>query len=349
MGNAGVTPEIAAQSERYAALLAEARAFCTDGCTVALLAGGTSAERDISLASGDGAEGALREAGFVVRRFDPAEAQDMDALRAATAAHEVDVAFLCLHGKGGEDGTIQAELEAMGLPYTGSGVEASRIAIDKNSTKGAYRRDNLPTAPWVYLSEPVIASARERGIFATLCKNTTHMLGQHVVVKAVEQGSTQGLYLVECAEDITACIEQALAFDRSVIVEKFVAGDEYTVAVVGNDEPCALPVIRIVPKGGFYDFDAKYSPGGSEHLCPAPISAELTAVLMEHAVAAHKALGCRGMSRTDFIVDAKGEPWILETNTIPGMTKTSLLPDAARVAGLSFAELCTLLVKLALE
>lgn len=333
----------------YDALIDEAQGFSTAGIRVALLAGGTSAEREISLLSGNGAEKALVDAGFSVQRFDPANESDMAALKAAAAAHDVDVAFLCLHGKGGEDGTIQATLEEIGLPYTGSGVEASRCAIDKNVAKCAYKRDHLPTSPWFYLEKTAVENARAHNVFHMVCGKITELLGEHVVVKAVEQGSTQGLYIAHHADDLGECIDNALQFDDSVVVEKFIAGQEFTVAVAGNDNPVALPIIKIVPRSGFYDFEAKYAPGGSKHLCPAPISPELTERIMGLAVDAHRALGCRGMSRTDFIVDASDKPWILETNTIPGMTQTSLLPDAARVAGLSFSELCTLLVKWALE
>ena len=308
-----------------------------ESCPVALLAGGTSAEREISLASGDGAEAALREAGFPVTRFDPASEEDMAALKEGAAKGEFAVVFLCLHGKGGEDGTIQATLEEMGLRYTGSGVEASEIAIDKNCAKCAYKRDGLPTSPWVFLEGSTVERARERGVLGMVLGKATELLGNHVVVKAIEQGSTQGLFISEDPSDL------------DVIIEKFIAGPEFTVAVLGNDDARALPVIQIVPKSGFYDFEAKYAPGGSKHLCPAPISDELTAKLQELAVAAHRAIGCRGVSRTDFIVDEDGQPWILETNTIPGMTKTSLLPDAARVAGMSFPQMCAELVRLALE
>ena len=323
--------------------------FVPNTCHVALLAGGTSAEREISLSSGDGAEVALREAGFPVTRFDPAKPEDMDALAQAAAAGEVQVAFICLHGKGGEDGTIQATLEAMGLPYTGSGVEASRAAMDKNSAKDKYAENHLPTAIWIHMEGDTIRLAQERNVLPAVAEKAAGILGLPCVVKAVNQGSTQGLYIVKDAAELAGAMLEALTFDDSIILEKFVPGREFTVAVLGNDDPEALPVIQIVPKNAFYDFEAKYAPGGSQHLCPAPIPDELTARLKDLAVSAHKALGCRGMSRTDFIVDGDGEAWILETNTIPGMTKTSLLPDAARVAGMSFAELCTRLVRLALE
>lgn len=326
-----------------------AEPFVPEICRVALLAGGTSAEREISIASGDGAEAALRESGFPVTRFDPASEADMEALAAGAAAGEFDVAFLCLHGKGGEDGTIQAKLEEMGLRYTGSGVDASQIAIDKNCAKCAYKRDHLPTPPWVYLEARTVEHARERGVLDMVLGKATELLGERTVVKAVNQGSTQGLFISDSPDDLGRCIDEALEFDSSVIVERYIAGDEFTVAVLGNAIPTALPVIEIVPKSGFYDFEAKYAPGGSKHLCPAPISDELTDRIQKLAIAAHQSIGCRGMSRTDFIVDANGKPWILETNTIPGMTKTSLLPDAARVAGMDFPALCTRIVQLALE
>ena len=341
--------DTAAVTQRYADLAAAARSFSPEGVTVALLAGGTSEEREISLFSGNGAEAALKEAGFAVRRYDPALPEDMDALASAAAAHEVQVAFICLHGKGGEDGTIQETLEGLGLPYTGSGVEASRIAIDKNTAKCAYKREKLPTAAWVYLEQGPYRTAQERGVAGMVLAKATELLGERTVVKAVEQGSTQGLYMSKTPADLGKCIEDAFAYDNAVVIEQYIEGEEYTVAVVGNDDPRALPVIKIALPGEFYDFEAKYAPGGAVHLCPAPAPEKLTDRLSELAVLAHRAIGCRGMSRTDFIVDADGNPWILETNTIPGMTKTSLLPDAARVAGLSFAELCTLLVMWALE
>lgn len=318
-------------------------------CPVALLAGGSSAERPISLASGDGAQAALEEAGFPVTRFDPSVPEDMEALKAGAADGTYKVAFLCLHGKGGEDGTIQAELEAMGLPYTGSGVDASRIAINKNGTKEVYKYAELRTAPWTSFDAKQIQTAKEMGVLEVLFKKAQFVLGEKTVVKAVQQGSSQGLAIAETPADLPKYVDELLQYDGEVIIEKFIPGTEFTVAVLGNDNPEALPVIEIVPAAGFYDFDSKYAPGGSKHLCPAPISDVLAAGLQAYAVEAHKTIGCRGMSRTDFIVDQDEVPWLLETNTIPGMTKTSLLPDAARVAGISFPELCTMLIQFALE
>ena len=327
----------------------QAAAIDPSTCRVVLLSGGTSEERPISLASGDGAEGALREAGFPVVRLDPASEEDMAALAAGAAAGAFDVAFLTLHGKGGEDGVIQAHLESLGLPYTGSGVEASRLAIDKHAAKMAYVKKDLNTSPWVHFTSEQIARAQEMDAVEKLLDGVAHFVGEKTVVKAVEQGSSEGLYICSTRDELREAMLKALEFDGSIIIEKFIAGDEFTVAVLGNEEPEALPVIQIVPRNGFYDYESKYAPGGSEHLCPAPVSEELTAALQANAVAAHQALGCRGMSRTDFIVDADGELWILETNTIPGMTKTSLLPDAARVAGMPFPELCVKIIGFALK
>ena len=158
-----------------------------------------------------------------------------------------------------------------------------------------------------------------------------------------------GLYIVENVEGLRDALEKAFSLDDDVLVEQFVAGSEYTVSVVGNSDPAALPIIQILPANDFYDFESKYAPGGSRHICPAPLTEEQTAAMQAIAESAHEAFGCRGVSRTDFIMDEQGSMWALETNTLPGMTATSLLPDAARVMGVSFPELCTQLVELALE
>lgn len=304
-------------------------------CNVAVLYGGTSGEREVSLSSGTAVGSALKEAGFNVTMLDPAEKSDLLSLMEDT----YDVAFLCLHGKGGEDGTMQGFLETIGLPYTGSGVCASALAMSKCKAKQMYRAAGLPTLPSVTLkaNEPysvdyVIAE-----------------LGDHCVIKASEEGSSIGLYIAEGKEAISEAIKDAFAHDSEVLVEKFCKGRELTVGVIGNESPQALPIIEIVPRNDFYDYDAKYSPGGSEHICPAVIDEETTAAIKKCAEEAHKALGCRGESRTDFLLEENGSFWMLETNTLPGMTETSLLPDAASKIGLSYVDLCTELVKLALS
>lgn len=304
-------------------------------CKVALLAGGTSGEREISLASGEGARGALEEAGFEVVWIDPSDKGDLKRL----IEEHFDVAFLCLHGKMGEDGTMQGMLELLGIPYTCSGVLASATAMDKAKSKVFYELAGVPTPPSVSLK--LGESYDVEAVKATV--------GIPCVVKPVTEGSALGVEIVEDAADLEAAIERTFAIDPLVIIERFVDGTEVTVAVIGNDKPQALPVIEIVPRGEFYDFDSKYAPGGSQHIIPARIDDAVTAKVQDYAARAHRALGCSGVSRTDFIIDGAGEPWVLETNTIPGMTATSLLPDAARAAGMTFPELCTKLIEFALE
>ncbi len=301
---------------------------------VVLIAGGKSGERDISLASGDGAYQALCEAGFIVERVDPAEKQDLIKL----VSQEFDVAFLALHGKYGEDGTMQGMLEILGIPYIGPGVWSSATAMDKAKAKVYYDRCNIPTPSSFTLFSKDEKSAKE----------IAQEVGTDCVIKAATEGSALGVYICHSLEDIQNALEQVFTIDKKALVEKFVSGNEYTVAVIGNEDAKALPVIKIVPVNEFYDFESKYAEGGSQHICPAPLSEEDTAKAQGLAVAAHKALECRGVSRTDLIQDASGQFWVLETNTIPGMTATSLLPDAARVAGITFPELCTQLIELAL-
>lgn len=312
-----------------------ADAFNPAQCKVALLCGGRSDEREISLKSGEGALAALTEAGFPVKVLDPAKKEDLVTL----ISGDFDVAFLCMHGKYGEDGTLQGLLEMIDLPYTGSGVWSSALSMNKARTKLFYEHAGVPTPPQVWLRK-----GDEVDIDAIVAK-----IGTHCVIKAASGGSSVGIYMATTPEEIEKDIAAAFEIDNDVIIEKFITGDEFTIAVIGNKEPMALPVIKIVPKAGFYDFESKYAPGGSEHLCPAPISEELTARLKALAVAAHKALECSGVSRTDFIVDVEGGCWALETNSLPGMTKTSLLPDAARIEGIPFPELCTMLIQFALE
>jgi len=304
-------------------------------CKVALLAGGTSGEREVSLASGRGAKAALEEAGFPVTVLDPANKKDQVAL----INGEFDVAFLALHGKHGEDGTIQGFLEIAGVPYIGSDVLSSALAIDKVQSKVFYDAAQIRTPQSVALTEfpqkPLTEILRE--------------VGTQCVVKPATEGSALGVFIVSSEEELKQALIEVLKMDKKVLVETYVSGTELTVAVLGNEEPYALPVIEIIPVNEFYDYEAKYAPGGSRHLCPAPIAETVTKEVQDMAIAAHQVLGCSGVSRSDFIVDDQGKPWILETNTIPGMTETSLLPDAGRAANIEFPELCKLLVEYALE
>ena len=301
---------------------------------VVLIAGGRSGEREISLASGEGAYQALGEAGFVVDRVDPAKREDLLKL----VANDYDVAFLTLHGKYGEDGTMQGMLEILGIPYIGPGVWSSATAIDKPKAKVYYDRNNIPT-PFSF----VLSSSHEK-----TAEDIASELGVDCVIKAATEGSALGVYICHSLADIQKALEEVFTIDTKALVEAFIEGDEFTVAVLGNEEAEALPVIKIIPVNEFYDFESKYSEGGSQHLCPAPLSVDETREAQRLAVEAHKALECRGVSRTDLIRDKNGQFWVLETNTIPGMTATSLLPDAAKAAGFSFPELCVTLITYAL-
>lgn len=308
--------------------------FDPTACKVAVLRGGTSEERKVSLASGESVAAALKTVGFQVTVLDPAEKQDLIDL----IENDYDVAFLALHGRGGEDGTIQGFLETIGLPYTGSGVYASALAMSKCKAKECYKAAGLPTLPSVTLSKGEGYSVDD----------IVNALGDHCVIKAAKEGSSIGLYIAEGADAIADAIVKAFEHDDQVLVEKFCKGRELTVGVIGNDDPTALPIIEIVPRNEFYDYDAKYSPGGSSHICPAEIDEETAAGIRSCAERAHKAIGCRGESRTDFLLEENGDYWMLETNTLPGMTSTSLLPDAASKTGLSYENLCKKLIELAL-
>ena len=303
--------------------------------SVALLSGGKSHEREISLASGAATKGALENLGFSVQTLDPANKGDLAKL----VNGNFDVAFLCLHGKYGEDGTVQGLLETIGLPYTGSGVWASATAINKANSKIFYERNNIPTPQSIKLNSPNNINV----------SNIVNKLGNNVVVKAATEGSAIGVFIVQGAAEIEGALNKAFEVDSEVLVESYITGREFTIAVLGNSNAQALPIIEIIPKSSFYDYESKYAKGGSKHVCPAEIDDSLARAMQNAAVAAHKALGCAGVSRTDFILDAENNFWVLETNTIPGMTETSLLPDAAKAAGISFEQLCLKLIEFALQ
>ena len=303
---------------------------------VALLAGGKSTERPISLKSAEGAKEALEQAGYQVDQIDPADNEQLKKL----VDGKYDVAFLVLHGKGGEDGTIQGFLETIGLPYTGSGIWSCATALDKTKAKFYYIKEGIPTpeALTVSLSDDYNLD------------DIVLELGEKCAVKAATEGSSIGVYIAKGKEAIGQAIKDALNIDKSVLIERYVAGNEYTVAVIDTDEgPEALPIIQIIPRAESYDFDSKYAPGGSEHICPAELPEDKAKEMQEYAIRAHKCLECKGISRNDFLMDEEGGLWILESNLLPGMTATSLVPDAAKAAGIPFPELCTTLIKEALS
>ena len=303
---------------------------------LALIAGGVSAEREVSLRGAAGVEQALNRDRYEVVRYDPAT----DLARIAADAANIDAAFILLHGVHGEDGTIQGFLDLLGIPYQGAGVLGSALAMDKNLAKVMYRLAGLPVAPWVMV-EP--GDLRDSGRIESAVRLPC-------VVKPVRQGSSIGMSIVRTRDQLPAALELALRHDGEVMVEAFLKGRELTAGVLGNSELTALPLIEIIPDSrfDFFNYEAKYQPGATREVCPAPVSETVRARAQDYAVRAHRSLQLRGYSRTDMILVGE-ELYLLETNTIPGMTPTSLLPQAAAEAGLPFAALLDRLIELALE
>jgi len=285
--------------------------------------GGRSAERSISFLTGKAIFASLKRQGFTAVAIDAAR-----PLPEALKKNKIDFAYLALHGTGGEDGCVQGLLEWLRIPYTGSGVFASAAAMDKKASKRLFDAAKLPTAPWYALDQPDGMGSR---------------LGYPVVVKPASQGSAVGVSIVKKANDWPAALKNAFRYDGTAIVERLLRGPEITIGILGRR---ALPIIEILPQHHrpFYDFHAKYAPGGSRHILPARISAAQARRATELAQAACQILGIRAVARVDFIVDRRRGPCLLEVNTIPGMTKTSLLPEAARAAGIDFD---TLVLKIA--
>ena len=304
--------------------------------TVALLSGGISSEREVSLHSGQQVYEALDKQKYDVRRYDP----KTDLPRLVADAGQIDIAMIILHGPYGEDGTVQGLLELLNIPYQGSGVLGSALAMNKDATKQLYEKAGL-TVPAYVIYE------RDDPVDINDCVKT---LGLPLVVKPVEGGSSVGMSIVRSAQDLQAAMDKAAAHDDAVMVEAFIEGMELTVGVVGNRRLEALPVIEIIPDADheFFDYEAKYTAGVTQEICPARIDDDLTQQAQACAKTAHRALFCQGYSRTDMIMK-DGRFYILETNTIPGMTATSLLPRAARTAGYEFSQLLDKLIELGLE
>lgn len=302
---------------------------------VAVLFGGVSGEREVSLTSGKGMVDALKERGHdvVAIDFHPKRANELLTL-------EVDVVVSALHGKYGEDGRVQSLLEMAGIPYTGSGVLASALAMDKARAKIIFAASGIRVARDVLIEsiDTIEQKIREWGDEFPC------------VVKPAQEGSSNGLTIAMNASMLREGIEKAFRCDSAVLIEQYIKGKELTVPVIGNfGKEEALPVIEIIPKNEFYDYESKYTEGGSVHVCPAEISNDLTKEVQDAAVLAHRALGCSGYSRSDFLVSEDGLAYILETNTLPGMTPLSLFPDSARTVGISYGELLDRFIELALE
>jgi len=286
---------------------------------VAVLFGGKSAEREVSLKSGAAVLAALQRSGVDAHAFDPA-VQNLQALR----DEGYERAFIALHGRFGEDGTVQGALELLGIPYTGSGVLASALGMDKWRTKLVWQAAGLPIPAYELLTAASDFDA------------VVQRLGLPLFVKPANEGSSVGITKVKQASELRAAYEEAAKHDKLVIVEQYIGGGEYTAAILGGQ---ALPVIKIEPANEFYDYEAKYLRDDTRYLCPSGLSPEQEAEMQHLAQLAFALIGGVGWGRVDFLMDEKGKPYLLEINTSPGMTDHSLVPMAARQAGMSFEQL----------
>ena len=301
---------------------------------VAVLLGGTSAERDVSLNSGAAVLAGLREGGVDAHGVDP---RDVDVTRLKEMGFSK--AFIALHGRGGEDGTLQGLLELTDIPYTGSGVMASAISMDKGRSKLLWQGAGLPVAPWVALTR----SEFESGL-KTIDIQRIEVLGLPVIVKPSREGSSVGMSKVDKSEGLHAALTLAFQHDDEVLIEKWLSGPEFTVALLGNE---ILPSIRIQPAGIFYDYEAKYLSDETKYFCPSGLEVDDETALHVLVREAWQVLGCRGWGRIDVMLDSDGQFYLLEANTSPGMTSHSLVPMAARQAGLSFSQLVVRILELA--
>ena len=292
---------------------------------IAVLMGGPGREREVSLATAHGVSKALHALGMDVVEVDVRDEN-------FALPKDVDFAFIAVHGTFGEDGQLQKILEDRGVPYTGDGVDESRNAFDKILSKEKFLEHKVATPEW----EVIDAGRRPK-------------MSVPLVVKPAREGSTVGVVIVKNESELDGAMKEAAKYDRKLLVEKFVSGRELTIGILGDQ---ALPIIEIIPKGGFYDFNTKYpflnptAGASAQHVCPANIDATLTKNIQELALQAFRALGLMVYARVDVILSDTGEPFVLEANTIPGMTEASLLPEAAAVAGISYADLCTRIIAL---
>ena len=303
---------------------------------ILVLMGGESTEREVSLRSGKAVADALRQRFENVAELDLTRETIGEISKIAP-----DCAFIALHGKGGEDGTVQGLLEWMGIPYTGPGTLASALCLDKMMTKKVLTLSGVPTPQFLCISPN--ADPKEA------IGNAIRVLGLPLVLKANCQGSSIGVAILREREGAEETLKELFTYGDQVLAEKFLSGTELTVPVMGNEKLLVLPPIEITSSGKFYDYESKYTPGGSRHIIPARISAEVEKKVKAIAAKAYAETGCRGLARVDMMLDEKGDPFVIEINTSPGMTETSLFPDAARAAGIAFPELCETLVDLALE
>ncbi|MGP1924267.1 MAG: D-alanine--D-alanine ligase [Arsenophonus sp. NEOnobi-MAG3] len=301
---------------------------------VAVLLGGNSAEREVSVQSGEAVVNGLCDAGIDAY---PVDIKDFAIIKLKEAGY--NRVFIALHGRGGEDGTVQGVLEFLGLPYTGSGVLASSLSMDKLRTKQLWSGIGLPVASYIGLDKQQLAMISDNMLFESV-----YHLGLPLIVKPSLEGSSIGMRKVTTLAELRIAIEFAFHYDKDVLIEKWLNGPEYTVAIVGEQ---ILPSIRIQPGGVFYDYDSKYLSNKTQYFCPSGLKTEEEQQLNELSLAAYKALGCTGWGRVDLMRDNNGIFYLLEINTSPGMTNHSLVPMAAKQAGMSFSHLVKKILELA--
>lgn len=306
---------------------------------VLVLMGGTSAEREISLRSGYSVAEALVKAGYMVETLDFNKDNISKIIDLAP-----DVVFIALHGENGEDGKVQGLLDILEIPYTSSGPAASAIGMNKILTKKILYLDNIPTADF-YTVEQDAFHNNEKELISKLIKK----LSFPMVIKAPNQGSSIGTYIVQDEVSLMEAINSAFAYDQEILAEKFIDGIEVTASILGNNTIKVLPLIEITSVNEFYDYESKYTEGMCEHIIPARINTQLTQNIQELSQRVYKLLGCKGFARVDFMIDKENQPYVLEINTVPGMTDMSLVPDAARAKGIPYVKLCDMIVKFALE
>jgi D-alanine-D-alanine ligase len=308
---------------------------------IAVLMGGRSLEREVSLASGGRVCEALEALGYYVLALD-VTADLVSTLR----SERPDAAYIALHGKYGEDGTIQELLEFLGIAYTGPGVVASALTWDKSVAKHLFAQNDIATPPWLTLTSDAF---KEMGAATAIDLMGEAAGGFPVAVKPSRQGSALGLFKCEAESDLAEALLDALGYDTSAIVERWVSGTELAVSVLGHGDSLeVLPPVEIVPRSGLYDFSARYAEGETDFFAPARVSSEVAQSAVDIAARVHEVTGCRDVSRVDLVIDADGKPWVLESNTSPGMTETSLLPMAAQAAGMTFQDVVSRIVRGAL-
>jgi D-alanine-D-alanine ligase len=296
---------------------------------IAVVMGGPSAEREVSLNTGRAILTALQEKGFNAVGIDLDPRHFIEQLR----REQIEIVFNAIHGLYGEDGLLQGTLEMLGIPYTGSGVLASAMAMDKTVSKRLFLSAGIPTPRSLFYS-------KQDADFPAMTAEILSLFGVPVVVKAAAQGSSIGVVIVEAAADLESAAREAFKYSDHIIIEEFINGKELTVSILGTDTPEALPIIEIVPQSGRYDYASKYTKGATEYIVPARLAAEVIENVQQTAIKAYKLLGCRGIGRVDVMLGNDKQPYVLEINTIPGMTATSLVPKAAAAVGIGFAELC---------